>query len=281
MSLARTLRAHPNLLIGGLIVAAIVAAALVSLVWTPFPPEQIRVVRRFRPPDLSGAHPFGTDHFGRDILSMVMAGARTSLAVGAVAVGIGAAAGVPLGLFAALRRGWADDLVSRMSDLVFAFPAILSAILITAYLGPGAVNAVLAIGIFNVAVFARVARGAALQVLGREFVRAAVAMGRGPVSVLAVHVLPNVAGPLIVQATVSFAVAILAEAALSYLGLGVQPPEPSWGRMLADAQNHMFQRPWLAVPPGAAIAVAVLGLNLLGDGLRDVLDPRARDRRAG
>jgi peptide/nickel transport system permease protein len=141
------------------------------------------------------------------------------------------------------------------------------------------VNAILAIAIFNVAVFARVTRGAALQILGREFVRAALAMGRGPLSTLLVHVLPNVAGTLIVQATVSFATAILAEAALSYLGLGVQPPNPSWGRMLADAQNHMFNRPWLAVVPGLAIAVTVLGLNLLGDGMRDLLDPRMRERR--
>ena len=215
----------------------------------------------------------------RDIFSMIMVGAQNSLSVGAVAVGIGMAIGVPIGLIAALKRGWTDDVVSRFSDLVFAFPAILSALLITAWLGPGAVNAILAIAIFNVAVFARVTRGAALQVLGREFVRAALAMGRGPLSTLLVHVLPNVAGTLIVQATVSFATAILAEAALSYLGLGVQPPNPSWGRMLADAQNHMFSRPWLAVVPGLAIAVTVLGLNLLGDGMRDLLDPRMRERR--
>ncbi len=251
MTLARILR-HPSFLIGALITATVLAMAAVAFVWTPFPPGQVRIIARFRPP--SGINWLGTDHFGLAI-------------------------GVPIGLIAALKRGWTDDVVSRLSDLVFAFPAILSALLITAWLGPGAVNAILAIAIFNVAVFARVTRGAALQILGREFVRAALAMGRGPLSTLLVHVLPNVSGTLIVQATVSFATAILAEAALSYLGLGVQPPNPSWGRMLADAQNHMFNRPWLAVVPGLAIAVTVLGLNLLGDGMRDLLDPRMRERR--
>ncbi|MFN8722868.1 MAG: ABC transporter permease [Rhodospirillales bacterium] len=276
MTISRILR-HPSFLIGALITATVLVMAAVAFVWTPFPPGQVRIIARFRPP--SGINWLGTDHFGRDIFSMIMVGAQNSLSVGAVAVGIGMAIGVPIGLIAALKRGWTDDVVSRFSDLVFAFPAILSALLITAWLGPGAVNAILAIAIFNVAVFARVTRGAALQVLGREFVRAALAMGRGPLSTLLVHVLPNVAGTLIVQATVSFATAILAEAALSYLGLGVQPPNPSWGRMLADAQNHMFNRPWLAVVPGLAIAVTVLGLNLLGDGMRDLLDPRMRERR--
>ncbi len=276
MTISRILR-HPSFLIGALITATVLVMAAVAFVWTPFPPGQVRIIARFRPP--SGINWLGTDHFGRDIFSMIMVGAQNSLSVGAVAVGIGMAIGVPIGLIAALKRGWTDDVVSRFSDLVFAFPAILSALLITAWLGPGAVNAILAIAIFNVAVFARVTRGAALQILGREFVRAALAMGRGPLSTLLVHVLPNVAGTLIVQATVSFATAILAEAALSYLGLGVQPPNPSWGRMLADAQNHMFNRPWLAVVPGLAIAVTVLGLNLLGDGMRDLLDPRMRERR--
>ena len=273
----RRILGHPSFVIGAVITATVLALAATSLVWTPFPPGQVRVIARFRPP--SDVNWLGTDHFGRDIFSMIMVGAQNSLSVGAVAVGLGMAIGVPLGLVAALKRGWTDDLVSRLSDLVFAFPAILSALLITAWLGPGAVNAILAIAIFNVAVFARVTRGAALQVLGREFVRAALALGRGPWSTLLVHVLPNVAGTLIVQATVSFATAILAEAALSYLGLGLQPPNPSWGRMLSDAQNHMFNRPWLAIVPGVAIAVTVLGLNLLGDGMRDLLDPRMRQRR--
>jgi len=268
-----------SLVLGALLTGLVVLVALLSLVWTPHPAEQVRIVLRLKPPSL--AHWLGTDHFGRDALSMIMVGARNSLAVAAAAVGIGILAGVPLGLIAAARRGWPDEGVARLADLLFAFPAVLTAILLTALLGPGAINAVLAIGVFNVAVLARVTRGAALQAWRREFVRAALALGRGPVSVTFVHVLPNVAGVVIVQATILFAVAILNEAALSYLGLGIQPPAPSWGKMLGDAQTYLFTAPMQAVYPGAAIAIAVLGLNLLGDGLRDVLDPRHRASTLG
>lgn len=265
-----------GLLLGAALTLALVGMALLSFAWTPYPVEGVRISARFRPP--GAEHWLGTDHFGRDVLSQIMVGARNSIAVGLVAVGIGLAAGVPLGLAAAGRGGWADEALGRATDLVFAFPAILSAFLLTALLGPGAVNAILAIGVFNVGVFARVTRGAALAVWRREFVRAALALGRGPVAVTLVHVLPNVASVLAVQATVSFAAAILAEASLSYLGLGIQPPAPSWGKMLHDAQTFMLVRPHLAIFPGAAIALAVLGLNLLGDGLRDLLDPRLRRR---
>ncbi|NBB84025.1 MAG: ABC transporter permease subunit [Alphaproteobacteria bacterium] len=257
---------------------------LVALVWTPHDPAAISVADRLGGP--SPAHPLGTDHFGRDILSMIMVGAQNSILVGAIAVGLGLAVGVPLGLGAATAastggRPLVDEAVGRLVDLTFAFPAILSAILLTALLGPGAEISILAIGIFNIAVFARVARGAALQVYGREFVRAALALGRTRADVALRHVLPNTAGALIVQATIQFAIAILAEAALSYLGLGTQPPEPSWGKMLFDAQTFMFMAPGQAIFPGLAIAVAVLGLNLLGDGLRDLLDPRLRVMRLG
>ena len=265
---------HANLIAGAALTLLLAGMALLSLIWTPYPPEAMRIAIRLQPP--SSAHWLGTDHFGRDILSMIMVGARNSLAVGAVAVGVGMAAGVPLGLAAASFGGWIDETVGRLTDLTFAFPAILSAILITALLGPGAVNAILAIGIFNIAVFARVTRGAARQIAAREFVRAAAALGRGPAAITLIHVLPNISGTLIVQATISFAVAILAEAGLSYLGLGIQPPAPSWGKMLNEAQTFMPLRPTLAIFPGAAIALAVLGLNLLGDGLRDLLDPRLR-----
>lgn len=267
-------RLPASLVLGGILTGLVVLVALLSLVWTPHPAEQIRVVARLRPP--SGANWLGTDHFGRDVLSMIMVGARNSLMVGAAAVAVGVLLGVPLGLAAAARRGWSDEAVARVADLLFAFPAVLTAILLTALLGPGPVNAVAAIGVFNVAVIARVTRGAAQQVWRREFVRAALALGRGPVSVTLVHVLPNVAGVVTVQATILFAVAILNEAALSYLGLGIQPPSPSWGKMLNDAQTFLFMAPLQAIFPGAAIAVAVLGLNLLGDGLRDVFDPRHR-----
>jgi peptide/nickel transport system permease protein len=260
--------------LGLALVGLLLAVALLSLLWTPFPVGQVRVVARLRPP--GGANWLGTDHFGRDVLSLLMVGARNSLAVAAAAVGLGAALGVPLGLAAAALGRWGDELVARLGDLVFAFPAVLSAILLTAVLGAGAVNVVLALGLFNAAVLARVTRGAALAVWRREFVRAALALGRGPLSVTLVHVLPNVLGVVVVQTTVLFAVAIVNEAALSYLGLGVQPPSPSWGKMLGDAQTHLFAAPLQAVFPGLAIALSVLGLTLLGDGLRDWLDPRHR-----
>ncbi len=263
-----------SLVLGALLTGVVVFMALLSLVWTPYPVGQMRIPMRLSPPSL--AHWLGTDHYGRDTLSLIMVGARNSLAVAVAAVALGALAGVPLGLIAAARRGWTDEGVARLVDLLFAFPAVLTAGLLTALLGPGASNAVLGIGVFSAAVLARVTRGAALQAWRREFVRAALALGRSPVSVTVVHVLPNVAGVLIVQVTILFAVAILNEAALSYLGLGIQPPAPSWGKMLSDAQTYLYTAPMQAVYPGAAIAIAVLGLNLLGDGLRDMLDPRRR-----
>jgi len=224
-------------------------------------------------------HWLGTDSLGRDIVSLLLVGARASIAVGLIAVGIGLSAGVALGLLAAARRGWVDTLVMRAADVSFAFPALLTAIMLGAVAGPGLVTSTVAIGLFNVPVFARITRAAARGVWARDYVLAARACGLGPWAITRRHVLPNIAAVLIVQATVQFAVAILAEAALSYLGLGTQPPTPSWGRMLNEAQLQMFQAPQLALWPGLAIAFSVLGLNLLGDGLRDLLDPRmARGR---
>ncbi len=265
---------HTNFLIGASLTGILVLTALVSFFWTPFPVDAQNIPGRLQGP--GAVHWLGTDTYGRDVVSRLMAGTRNSIAVGLVAVGIGVVVGVALGAWVAARRGWVDELVMRAGDIVFAFPAIISAVLITVYLGPGAVNAMIAIGIFNVPVFARVTRGAALQVWGFEYTRAAIAIGKGPMRVTLDHVLPNIAPVLIVQATIQFAVAILAEAALSYLGLGTPPPDPSWGRMLFDAQTMMGFAPTLAIFPGLAIAAAVLGLNLLGDGLRDVLDPRLK-----
>jgi peptide/nickel transport system permease protein len=207
---------------------------------------------------------------------MIMVGARNSLAVALVAVGIGVGIGVPLGLFAAARRGWLDDVIMRFNDLVFAFPALLLAIMITALLGPGAVNAILAIGIFNIPVFARLTRGGALSLWTRDYVLAAQVAGKGAARISVEHILPNVLNIIVVQATILFSLGILAEAALSYVGLGTQPPMPSWGKMLADAQTLISLAPHLALFPGLAIVITVLGLNLLGDGLRDALDPRLR-----
>jgi peptide/nickel transport system permease protein len=278
-SLPRRALRHRSFMIGLVLTLLLIAMAVISLVWTPYPVTEIAMVQKLKPP--SAAHWLGTDHLGRDILSRIMWGARNSITVGFVAVTLGMVAGVLLGLWAAATRGWADEIVSRMSDLVFAFPAVLTAILITTVFGASAVNAIIAIGIFNIPVFARVTRGAALSVWGREFIRAGLAIGKGPLRITFDHVLPNIASILIVQGTIQFAVAILAEAGLSYLGLGMQPPLPSWGRMLNDAQTYMYQTPTLAIFPGVAIALSVLGLNLLGDGLRDLLDPRLKIMRVG
>jgi peptide/nickel transport system permease protein len=266
-----------SFVIGFAITALIAAMALLSFVWTPYDVTNLVVANRMKPP--SETFLFGTDHFGRDILSMIMVGARNSIAVAFVAVGIGMAIGIPLGCWAAARGGWLDEILMRFNDLVFAFPALLSAVMITAIFGPGAINAIIAIGIFNVPVFARVARAGALALWPREYILAARASGKGKTQITIEHILPNIASMLLVQGTIQFALGILAEAGLSYLGLGAQPPMPSWGRMLFDAQTRMMVAPYLAIFPGMAIVITVLGLNLLGDGLRDVLDPKLRRER--
>lgn len=266
-----------SFLTGLLITALIAAMALISYVWTPYDVTDLIVADRMK--TMSSEHLFGTDHFGRDIFSMIMVGARNSIAVAIVAVGVGMGIGVPLGCWAAARGGLVDEALMRFNDLIFAFPALLSAVMITAIFGPGAINAIIAIGIFNVPVFARVARAGALALWPREYVLAARAAGKGKALITLEHILPNIASMLLVQGTIQFALGILAEAGLSYLGLGAQPPMPSWGRMLFDAQTRMMVAPHLAIFPGLAIVITVLGLNLLGDGLRDVLDPRLRRER--
>lgn len=268
---------HPSLLVGALLTAAVVALALLSLAWTPHDALAIDMTQRLQPP--GATHWLGTDSLGRDLFSQLMVGARASLWVGVAAVVLGAGAGTALGCWAAAAGGWCDDALMRAADFGFAFPSLLVAILLAALYGPGLATSVAAIALFNVPVFARVARSAARSVWAREYVLAARAAGKGPWRITGDHVLPNIGALLVVQATVAFATAILAEAALSYLGLGTQPPQPSWGRMLADAQSQMFQAPLLALWPGLAIVTAVLGLNLLGDGLRDLLDPRLARQR--
>lgn len=270
--------AGPSFLAGLLLGGLVVAMALISYLWTPYEPTQMAILKRLRPP--SAEHWFGTDQFGRDVFSMIMVGARNSLAVGLGAVGLGLTVGSALGLIAAIRRdGLIDHLIMRMADFSHAFPAVLSAIMISAVWGPGMMNAVIAIALFSLPYFARLARGAALQCWALDYVLAARAAGLTEMAITRQHVLPNIAGVLVVQATIQFALAILAEAGLSYLGLGTQPPAPSWGRMLNEAQTFMAAQPWLAIFPGAAIALSVLAFNLLGDGLRDAVDPRMRRSR--
>jgi peptide/nickel transport system permease protein len=268
---------HRSFAVGGLLAGTLLGIAFLSLFWTPYNPTKIDIPSRLAPP--SPEHWLGTDQFGRDILSILMAGAQNSITVGVVAVTIGLVFGVSLGLLASARRGWTEEIVMRASDFMFAFPAILLAIMLVATTGPGAVNAIVAIGIFSVPVFARLTRAAANAIWTREFILAARAAGKGRFRITVEHVLPNIVSVIVVQATIQFALAILAEAALSYLGIGSQPPTPSWGRMLSDAQSMIFLNPWLAVYPGAAIAFSVFGLNLLGDGLRDVIDPRLVRKR--
>lgn len=267
-------RTPSGMKIGAALTGLFVAVALMSFIWTPYDVSLLDISVKLAPP--SWAHWLGTDQLGRDMLSMIMVGARTSLAVALSAVLIGMALGVPLGLVAAGKRGFLEEIVMRGNDVIFAFPAVLLAILLAAVLGPSAGNAILAIGIFNIPVFARVARGAALSQWARDYVLAARLSGKDAARISAEHILPNVAGILIVQATIQISIGIIAEAGLSYIGLGVQPPLPSWGRMLNDAQTLIGIDPWLAVIPGLSILFAVLGLTLMGDGLRDVVDPRRR-----
>ncbi|NRQ37616.1 ABC transporter permease [Nonomuraea sp. NN258] len=268
-------RWNAGLIVGGALVGIVVLTALLSFVWTPHDPTLVDAARKLQPP--GDGYPLGADKFGRDTLSRLMVGARTTLYVGVVAVGIAALIGTPLGVIAGMTpRGWLSELIMRVNDLVFAFPALLLAIMLGAVYGAGTLTAMIAIGVATVPAFARVARAATLQVMVTDYILAARAAGRRGTAIAVRHVLPNIGPMLIVQASVSFAIAILAEAALSFLGFGTRPPVPSWGRMLQESQELLFSTPRLALWPGLAIALAVLGFNLLGDGLRDVLDPRLR-----
>ena len=272
------MRLPPALVIGAIITALFLAVALVSLVWTPYDTTNLIIADRLQP--RSAAHWFGTDQYGRDMASMLMEGTRTSIAVALIAVGIGIGVGVPLGLGAAANRGTLlDEVIMRANDLIFAFPSLVIAILITAVFGPSAINAIIAIGIFNIPVFARLTRGAALSLWERDFILSARVCGKSATRISWEHILPNIANLMIVQGTIQFSLGILAEAALSYIGLGAQPPTPSWGRMLSDAQTLVSIAPHTALVPGMAIVLTVLGLNLMGDGLRDLLDPRTRRAR--
>ncbi|MBL4738203.1 MAG: ABC transporter permease [SAR324 cluster bacterium] len=268
---------HRSFVIGIILSFIMLLTGVVSLFWTPYSVELLDIPHKLQ--GASTAHWLGTDHFGRDVFSMLMVGAWNSMLVSVFAIGFGAGIGVPLGALAAGKRGWVEESVMRFNDFAFAFPALLTAVMLSAVYGPGTINSVLAIGIFNIPVFARITRGSALSIYKREFILAARTSGKGEVRIAMDHILPNIASVLIVQGTIQFALGILAEAGLSYLGLGSQPPMPSWGKMLSESQTMMFFAPQLAILPGLAIVLTVLGLNLLGDGLRDILDPRLRRPR--
>ena len=268
---------HRSFVIGLILSMIMLLTGVVSLFWTPYSVELLDIPHKLQ--GASTAHWLGTDHFGRDVFSMLMVGAWNSMLVSVFAIGFGAGIGVPLGALAAGKRGWVEETVMRFNDFAFAFPALLTAVMLSAVYGPGTINSVLAIGIFNIPVFARITRGSALSIYKREFILAARTSGKGEVRIAMDHILPNIVSVLIVQGTIQFALGILAEAGLSYLGLGTQPPMPSWGKMLSEAQTMMFFAPQLAILPGLAIVLTVLGLNLLGDGLRDILDPRLRRLR--
>lgn len=256
------------------ITPVVLMTAAVAQVWTPYPPLAQNIAARLSAP--SAAHWFGTDALGRDVLSLVLAGAANTLWVASTAVLIGLLIGAPLGLWAAMRGGWRDDIAMRGNDMLFAFPSLLTAVMLAAATQPSALNAALALGVFNIPVFMRVVRGAARGLWQRDYVTAAHAAGRSKLAISIQHIVPHLLGLLVVQAAVQFAVGVAAEAGLSYLGLGAQPPAPSWGRMLAESQTLIGTAPWLAIFPGLAIFVTVLGLSLAGDGLRDRLDPRLR-----
>jgi len=266
-----------NLMIGAVLVTLVLGVAVLSTIWTPYDHAVLNIRDKFQ--GMSAAHWLGTDQLGRDVLSQLMVAAGNSMVVAVTAVVIGGSIGTALGLLASAKGGWVEDIIMRLSDLGFAFPALLFAIMLAAAFGPSLPNVVIAIAFINIPVFARVARASANQIWTREYVFAARAAGFGKFAISRDHILPNIAAPVIVQATIEFALAILIEAALSYLGLGAQPPSPSWGRMLSEAQTLMYLAPQLAVYPGLAIVTAVLGFGLLGDGLRDISDPRlARER---
>ncbi|MEM9289584.1 MAG: ABC transporter permease [Pseudomonadota bacterium] len=259
-----------RLILGGFIVTGLLALAALSLVWSPHDVTVFNIPGRFS--GSSQSHWLGTDQYGRDVLSMILNGAATAVFVAIAAIAIGMTIGVALGLAAALG-GWKDSVLTRVNDVIFSFPGVLVAVLLTASLGPGLLTAVLAIGVFNIPVFGQLTRSAARSLWQRDFILSARAVGKGPWRISFDHILPNLISLIAVQASIQISLAIAAEAALSYIGLGAQPPTASWGRMLSESQTLFAFRPALMIYPGAAIALAVLGFSLLGDGLRTLLDP--------
>jgi peptide/nickel transport system permease protein len=270
----RALRRNRLAMIGLVIIILLVLAAIFGPYLSRYGPNDIEMKIRLQPPSLE--HLFGTDDFGRDVLSRVLSGAAVSLKVGVIAVSISLVLGTSLGAISGYYGGWVDETMMRLMDVLFAFPAILLAIAIMAALGPGVTNAMIAIGIVYTPIFARITRGSVLTIREEVFVTVAKSIGSRDIRIISVHIFPNALPPIIVETTLSLAFAILAEAALSFLGLGTQPPDPSWGRMLSESRGYIQEAPWLGIFPGLAIMFTVMGFNFLGDGLRDALDPRLK-----
>ncbi len=270
----RRLVKRKGAVIGLVVIATFILLALFAPLVSPYDPIATSWTLVRKPP--SALHWFGTDELGRDVLARVIFGARASLLAGLISVVIAMSVGVPFGLLAGYRGGFVDALISRMTDAMLACPFLILAIALAAFLGPSLGNAMIAIGVSTTPVFTRLTRGQVMSVKVEEYVEAARAMGNPGWRIAVIHILPNILPALLVQATLSIAAAIIAEAALSFLGLGQQPPAPSWGSMLNAAQRFLTSAPWMAIWPGLAIFLVVLSLNLLGDGLRDALDPRER-----
>jgi len=270
----RLLLRNPATVVSAVVLGVVVFVAVAANWITPFGVNVVDVPSALRPP--SGDHWFGTDELGRDVLSGVLVATQASIGVAVVSVAFAVIVGVTVGIVAGYRGGWVDTVFMRAVDVMFAFPVLLLALAVVAILGPGTTTTILAIGIVYTPIFARVARASTLSVRVEPFVQMSHAMGTGNLYILARHIVPNIAGPLIVQTSLSLAFAILSEAALSFLGLGIQPPRPSLGRMIFDSQGFVTMAWWMAVFPGATIFVIVLAFNLAGDGLRDVLDPKQR-----
>jgi peptide/nickel transport system permease protein len=266
------LLSRPTAVFGGVVLIGVIGLALFAPWIAPYDPlaTSWSLVRKAP----SAAHWFGTDEVGRDLLSRIIWGARASLSAGVIAVAIAVGVGVPTGMVAGYVGGWTDSLISRLTDAMLAIPFLILAIALAAFLGPSLGNAMIAIGVTATPIFVRLARGQVLAARAEDYVEAARAVGNPPIRILLRHILPNILPPVMVQATLAVAAAIIAEASLSFLGLGQQPPAPSWGSMLNTAQRFLTQAPWMAIFPGLAIFLTVLAFNLFGDGLRDAMDPR-------
>jgi len=266
----KRLTRNKPMMIGGGLIALLLAFMVTSLFYTPYAPNEMNTEMRLSPPQAD--YWWGTDNFGRDIFSRIMEGAQTAFLIGFSSVAIGLVFGLAIGALAGYAGGWLDEVLMRVIDAKLAFPGILLAIMLVTVFGPGLGNTIAALGVMSIPAFARIARGGFIQYKELTFVKAATSRGAGPLRIVFLHILPNISSPLIVTASLRFSGSILAEAGLSYLGLGVQPPDPSWGRMLSEAQPFIANAPWYVLITGAVITTMVLGFNLLGDGIRDAYD---------